>query len=142
MGIEIIHYTDHHFDGLNALWIEAFPDDPPRNFAATVIPSKLAFQPDLLFVAVDGQRVAGSVMAGYDGHRGWINRLAVLQSYRKQGIGRALVREAEARLLAKGCVKINLQVLASNAATAEFYRRLGYSIEERISMSKHLQRPL
>ena len=42
------------------------------------------------------------------------------------------MREAEARLQAMGCIKVNLQVRSSNAAVVEFYRRLGYSIEERV----------
>lgn len=139
MGFEIITYADHHFDGLRELWKDAFPSDLPRHRAETVVPAKLAFQPDLLMVAVDGLSVIGSVMAGYDGYRGWINRLAVLTSYRRQGIGRALLDEAEKRLIAKGCTKINLQVLMPNAAVAEFYRRLGYVIEDRISMGKQVE---
>jgi ribosomal protein S18 acetylase RimI-like enzyme len=140
MGVQILTYTDHYFDGVDALWHEAFPSDQPRNEAKVVIPSKLAFQPDLLLVGVENDCVVGSVMAGYDGHRGWINRIAVLKSHRSRGVGRALVREAEARLQAIGCTKINLQVVTSNAAATEFYRRLGYSIEERISMSKKFER--
>jgi ribosomal protein S18 acetylase RimI-like enzyme len=141
MTVEILTYCDRHFDGLKALWIEAFPTDPPRNSAATVVPAKLAFQPDLLLIAMERGRVVGSVMAGYDGHRGWISRIAVLQSHRARGIGRALVQEAEARLQALGCIKINLQVLTSNAAVTEFYIRLGYCVEQRISMSKTFERP-
>ncbi|HWY60699.1 MAG TPA: GNAT family acetyltransferase [Rhizomicrobium sp.] len=141
MTVEILTYSDRHFGGLKALWIEAFPADPPRNSAATVVPAKLAIQPDLLLIAVEEGRVVGSVMAGYDGHRGWISRIAVLQSHRQRGIGRALVGEAEARLQALGCIKINLQVLISNAAVTEFYSRLGYCVEERISMSKTFERP-
>jgi ribosomal protein S18 acetylase RimI-like enzyme len=141
MTVEILTYSDRHFDGLKGLWIEAFPADPPRNAAATVVPAKLAFQPDLLLVAVEEGRIIGSVMAGYDGHRGWLSRIAVLESHRTRGVGRALVREAEARLQALGCIKINLQVLAANAAVTEFYRRLGYGVEERISMSKKFESP-
>ena len=141
MTVEIITYSARFFDGLNALWSEAFPGDPPRNSAATVVPAKLAFQPDLLLVAVEEGSVVGSVMAGYDGHRGWISRIAVLQSHRARGVGRALVHEAEIRLQTLGCIKINLQVLSSNAAVTEFYRRLGYRVEERISMSKKFEQP-
>lgn len=83
-------------------------------------------------------RAAGSIMAGYDGHRGWISRIAVLQSHRQKGIGEALVQEAERRLAALGCLKINLQVIASNSAVLGFYRKCGYEVEERVSMSKLL----
>jgi ribosomal protein S18 acetylase RimI-like enzyme len=136
MSVEIATYADYNFDGVNALWLEAFPDDPPWNAAVLSIPAKLTCQPELFLVALDAGRVVGSVMAGYTGHRGWLDRVAVLQSHRRQHVGAKLIREAEARLYAVGCVKINLQVRASNAATAEFYRRMGYSVEERISMSK------
>ena len=75
-------------------------------------------------------------MAGYDGHRGWLYTIAVLQSYRRTGVGTALLRDAEARLLALGCPKINLQVLSGNAPACAFYEQLGYAIEERVSMGK------
>lgn len=137
-GIEIATYTDKHFDGVSALWQEAFPSDQPWNSAASAIPAKLAFQPGLFIVALVGNRVIGSIMAGYDGHRGWVNRVAVLQSHQARGVGSALMREAETRLRTMGCTKINLQVRTSNAGAAEFYERLGYSVEDRISMSKRI----
>ena len=77
-------------------------------------------------------------MAGYDGHRGWISRVAVLTTHRRKGIGEALLAEAEKRLTALGCVKINLQVVESNAAVIDFYAASGYAVEPRISMSKRL----
>lgn len=140
----IINYADGHFDGVDgvdALWREAFPNDAPWNSAHISIPEKLKLQPDLLLVAVDSGRVVGSVMAGYDGHRGWISRIAVLQSHRHQGIGQALIKEAESRLVALGCRKINLQVVASNASVLGFYKGVGYEVEERVSMSKRIAEP-
>jgi len=77
-------------------------------------------------------------MAGYDGHRGWLYAVAVLQSHQRQGVGTALVKEAEARLSALGCTKINLQVRSSNIAVVSFYRSLRYEIEERVSMGKRI----
>lgn len=136
MNIAVEPYCENDFDGIDALWREAFPDDQPRHRAQTVIPAKAAFQPDLLLVAHADGRVVGSVMAGYDGHRGWINRMAVLKSHRGQGVGARLMREAETRLAALGCRKINLQVRSANRAVVDFYRGLGYDVEERISMSK------
>jgi ribosomal protein S18 acetylase RimI-like enzyme len=138
-AILISEYRDEHFLGVEALWREAFPDDAPWNNAFLAIPEKMRFQPVLLLVALDGGVVAGSVMAGYDGHRGWISRVAVRTSYRRRGIGQALLAEAETRLAALGCVKINLQVVATNAAVAEFYAASGYAVEPRISMSKRLR---
>src|SRR5580658_1439674 len=107
----ISKYRDEHFAGVEALWQEAFPNDAPWNKATTAIAEKMRFQPDLMLVALDGPIVVGSVMAGYDGHRGWISRIAVLQAQRRKRIGRALLSEAEKRLTALGCIKINLQVL-------------------------------
>jgi ribosomal protein S18 acetylase RimI-like enzyme len=77
-------------------------------------------------------------MAGYDGHRGWLYRVAVHPRHQRHGLGAALVRHAEAELIALGCPKINLQVLAGNAAVVAFYEKLGYRVEERVSMGKRL----
>jgi len=121
---------------VDALWREAFPDDPPRNRAAVAIPAKRAVQPELLLVALDGHAVVGTAMAGYDGHRGWLYSVAVRRSHRRRGVGRKLVAEAEARLATLGCTKINLQVRATNEAVVGFYRSLGYDVEARISMGK------
>jgi ribosomal protein S18 acetylase RimI-like enzyme len=139
--ISILTYGAEHFDGVKALWHEAFPSDKPWNAAEVAIAEKVKMQPELFLVAIDAGAVVGSIMAGYDGHRGWISRIAVLASRRQAGIGRALVVEAERRLLAIGCGKINLQVVTANAAVVGFYRRLGYEVEERISMSKRIAKP-
>jgi|SRR6267154_2155965 len=133
---QVLTYAAAHFDGVKVLWKEAFPDDPPWNGADVAIPAKVAAQPNLLLVAIHEGRVIGTVMAGYDGHRGWLYAVAVLRSHRRQGIGRALVEEAERRLLALGCLKTNLQIRSSNRDVVEFYRRLGYSLEDRVSMGK------
>jgi ribosomal protein S18 acetylase RimI-like enzyme len=134
----IVTYQESHFDGVRLLWQEAFPNDPPWNAAEVAIPAKLKIQPDLFLVAIEQTLVAGSIMAGYDGHRGWLYAVAVLRSYQKHGLGRALVKEAEERLRAIGCKKINLQVRASNTTVIEFYRSLGYEVEERVSMGKRM----
>jgi ribosomal protein S18 acetylase RimI-like enzyme len=134
----ISKYGDEHFAGVEALWQEAFPNDAPWNKASTAIAEKTRFQPDLMLVALEGLLVVGSVMAGYEGHRGWISRIAVLRAHRHKGIGRALLLEAEGRLAALGCIKINLQVLETNSAVVRFYEEAGYEIEPRVSMSKRL----
>jgi ribosomal protein S18 acetylase RimI-like enzyme len=134
----VVPYRPEHFYGVKTLWQEAFPDDPPWNKVEVAIPAKLAVQPELFLAAVDGDLVIGSIMAGYDGHRGWLYAVAVLNSHRRRGVGAALVRGAEDGLRSMGCGKINLQVRASNATVVEFYKRLGYMIEERISMGKRL----
>ena len=135
----VLCYRSEHFAGVDALWKNAFPDDKSWNVAAAAIPEKTRFQPDLMLVALEGNLVVGSVMAGYDGHRGWISRIAVLRSHRKNGIGQALIAAAEERLATLGCVKVNLQVVESNSAVVAFYERAGYQVERRISMSKLLR---
>jgi ribosomal protein S18 acetylase RimI-like enzyme len=121
---------------VTSLWERVFPDDRPWSAPAAVIDRKLAQKDGLLWVAeVDGG-VAGAVMAGYDGHRGWIYHLAVEPALRRRGIGRALVAAAEAALVALGCPKINLQVSAANRDVVAFYERLAYRVEERVSMGK------
>ena len=108
----------------------------PHNDPATVIRLKLAVQRDLFFVARLDGRLVGTVMGGYDGHRGWIYSLAVGPEVRRRGVGTALMRHVERELAGRGCPKVNLQVLASNAETVAFYEKLGYSVEERVSMGK------
>jgi ribosomal protein S18 acetylase RimI-like enzyme len=121
-----------------ALWKQVFAYPEPRNDPAAVIRHKLATQRNLFFVAVDGAKVVGTVMGGYDGHRGWIYSLAVDPAHRGQKVGTALIRQVEQSLPEMGCLKINLQVLPSNGGAVEFYRKLGYRVEERISMGKVL----
>ena len=77
-------------------------------------------------------------MGGYDGHRGWVYSLAVDEARRHTGIGSALVARIEESLKALGCLKVNLQVVGSNSSVVDFYKRLGFSVEDRISMGKRL----
>ncbi len=120
------------------LWTAVFGYPGPHNAPKLEIDRKLALQPDLLFVADLDGRVIGTVMAGYDGHRGWIYSLAVDENERGQGVGTALVRHAEAALAALGCPKVKLQVLAGNDAALAFYRKLGYSVEPHVALGKTL----
>lgn len=129
-------YQESDFDGVRCLWEEVFPTDPPWNRAEVAIPEKTAFQPELLFVAEDEGRVVGTAMAGYDGHRGWLYSVAVEPKRQGSGVGGMLVREAERALKSLGCGKINLQVRSTSEAVIGFYRRLGYDVEDRVSMGK------
>jgi ribosomal protein S18 acetylase RimI-like enzyme len=115
--------------GLTRRW-----NDPRKD-----IQRKLRVRPDLFLVAEDNGVVVGTVMVGYDGHRGWINYLGVEPAHRQQGIGRALMVEAERLLRAEGCPKINLQVRASNTNAVEFYRRIGFAMDDVVSMGKRLE---
>lgn len=110
----------------------------PWNDPRKDITRKLGIQPSLFLVAVLDGRVVGSVMAGYEGHRGWINYLAVAPECRRSGFGRRLMEEAERRLLDLGCPKINLQVRSSNRAVIEFYQRIGYVVDDVVSLGKRI----
>jgi ribosomal protein S18 acetylase RimI-like enzyme len=136
--IEIRAYREGDAAEVVALWARLFPDPRPWNQPAAYIQRKLAVQRELFLVAVQGSRVIGTVLAGYDGVRGWIYHLAVAGERRRQGCGRALMAEAEARLRALGCAKINLQIMRANAAVVGFYERIGYGVEDRVSMGKRL----
>lgn len=129
-------------DAVIALWLEAFPEykdatRPQRNPYLSIA-NKLATQPELFFVAVKDGAIVGTVMAGYDGHRGWLYSLAVEAAARRLGIGTLLVRHAEAALTARGCPKVNLQVLSAKADVQAFYESLGYVADAVISLGKRL----
>ena len=91
-------------------------------------------------MATCGGRIVGTVMAGYDGHRGWINYLAVDEEQRRRGIGRALMAAAEEELVALGCPKVNLQIRTGNAEALAFYERLGFGRDDVVSVGKRLER--
>jgi ribosomal protein S18 acetylase RimI-like enzyme len=109
------------------------------NDPAKDIRRKLQVRPDLFLVGLLNGRVIACVMAGYEGHRGWLNYLAVAPEHQRHGYARAIVDEAERLLRAAGCPKINLQVRTSNYGVIEFYRRLGYSVDDVVSMGKRLE---
>jgi ribosomal protein S18 acetylase RimI-like enzyme len=141
----ITSYDDgRHRRQVVALWETVFGYDAPHNEPALVIDRKLAVRDDLFFLALAEGAVVGTVLAGYDGHRGWLYSVAVHPSHRHQGLGRALVSHAERALVDRGCVKINLQIIAGNASVTAFYETLGFAVEERVSMGKRVllrQRP-
>ena len=137
--IEIMSFdNDTHRTQVIALWDRVFGYEAPHNAPAIVIDKKLAVKDDLFFVAVRAGDLVGTVMAGYDGHRGWIYLIAVRPDLRNQGIGSKLLKFAERRLESLGCMKINLQIMNDNESARYFYETLGYSAENRISMGKRL----
>ncbi|MBT6277506.1 MAG: GNAT family acetyltransferase [Chromatiales bacterium] len=122
---------------LKALWQTVLPDDTPHNQPDRVLAEKLAVD-DMIYVACENNRLIGTVMAGYDGHRGWLYSVGVLPEHRRAGLGRKLIRHAVDALAALGCRKINLQVRMDNQAVTAFYESLGFSVEERVSMGLRL----
>lgn len=125
-------------DAVVALWTRCGlvrPVNDPRKD----IQRKLQVRPDLFLVGeLDGHIVA-SVLAGYEGHRGWLNYVAVDPEHQRRGLARQIVTEAENRLREAGCPKINLQIRSSNPGVIEFYRRIGYSVDDVVSMGKRLE---
>jgi len=136
---EIRHYDDTS-DRLQVvqLWQLIFGYDTAHNEPNLSISKKIAFNDGLFFVAAEDTQIVGTVMAGYDGHRGWLYSVAVHPNKRHNGIGSSLVRHAETSLANLGCMKVKLQILETNEETAAFYRSLGYSIEPNVSMGKLL----
>lgn len=129
-------FTEADRGAVLSLWEEAFSDDPPHNVSNEMIDRKLAVQPELFLVATMDGVVVGTVMAGFDGVRGWLHRLAVRSAARRLGIGTLLVRTAEAALGAMGCPKVNLQVRVSNRSVVAFYQSIGYSVEDNLSLGR------
>jgi ribosomal protein S18 acetylase RimI-like enzyme len=111
----------------------------PWNDPKKDIQRKLRVQPHLFLVGTIGQELIATVMAGYEGHRGWINYLAVAPEYQRQGIGQLMMAEAERLLRDAGCPKINLLVRSTNPDAIEFYEALGYTVDEVISLGKRLE---
>jgi ribosomal protein S18 acetylase RimI-like enzyme len=124
-------------DAVVALWV-ACGLTRPWNDPRADIARKLADSPELLLVAEEEGVVLGSVMVGYDGHRGWINYLAAHPSRQRGGLGRALMEAAEERLAALGCAKVNLQVRDDNEAARGFYEAIGYGQDPVLSSGKRL----
>ena len=110
----------------------------PWNDPRKDIQRKLTVQPELFLVGlVDGSIVA-TAMAGFDGHRGWVNYLAVAEGFRRRGLGRALMDRIEELLKALGCPKLNMQIRSTNTAVLAFYEHLGYSRDQTVSLGKRL----
>lgn len=114
----------------------------PWNDPVADIERKLRVQPELFLVAEDAGEIVGSVMAGYDGHRGWLYYLASAAERAGEGIGRALVAEAEARLAAMGCPKVQLMVRSENTGVVSYYDALGYEGSDVVVRGKRLDTQL
>ena len=110
----------------------------PWNDPHADIQRKLKVNPELFLVGVTDGKIVAAVMGGYEGHRGWINYLAVDPAYQRKGYGRQIMAEIEKQLLALGCPKINLQVRTGNGSALEFYARIGYKNDNAISLGKLL----
>ena len=136
-----IHSYQHQDKaGVIALW-QACGLINPANDPAKDIARKLAVDPDLFLVGSSDQNghVIATVMGGYEGHRGWINYLAVSPDEQRKGYGKAMMDAVELLLRAKGCPKINLQVRTTNTQVIEFYAALGYNVDNVMGLGKRLE---
>jgi ribosomal protein S18 acetylase RimI-like enzyme len=114
--------------GLTRPW-----NDPYKDIAR-----KLQVQRELFLVGEADGAIVSSVMAGYEGHRGWVYYLAVAPSHRQRGFARELMQHVEAALLARGCPKISLLVRSTNTAVLDFYGRIGYAQDPAVPLGKRL----
>jgi len=136
--MKIRAFADADEAAVVALWTHCGlvrPWNDPRKDVAR----KKQVQRDLFLVAEQGGEIVGAVMGGYDGHRGWVNYLAVHESQRRNGLGRTLMAEVETRLRALGCPKINLQVRNDNRGALAFYGRIGFTEDASVSLGKRLE---
>jgi ribosomal protein S18 acetylase RimI-like enzyme len=137
--VKIRTFEEADADAVVALWAACGlvrPWNDPRKDIAR----KLSVQPELFLVGAAGGRIVATVMAGYEGHRGWINYLAVDPASRRQGFARLIMAAAEDRLRRLGCAKINRQIRRDNPDAIAFYQRLGFAEDAAISMGKRLER--
>jgi ribosomal protein S18 acetylase RimI-like enzyme len=112
----------------------------PQNDPFEDIKRKVEFQPELFFIGLLNGEVVGSILAGYEGHRGWINYLAVNPEFQRRGYGRKLVEKAIDELNKLGCPKINIQVRRSNLQVIDFYKHLGFKEDDVTSFGLRLKR--
>ncbi|MFT6432461.1 MAG: VCBS repeat-containing protein [Candidatus Azotimanducaceae bacterium] len=126
-------YQERDRDQVTQLWTEVFNESAAYSQPNSMLNEKLAVD-DLVFVAENNNQITGACIAGYDGHRGWLYSIAVSPAQRLAGTGRSLVDFAVTSLASLGCQKVNLQIRGSNPDAAGFYKKLGFQVEDRISM--------
>lgn len=146
-AVRIRPVTAADTDEILGLWSRVFPEyfDPrfPQRDPRASIGRKVAFGDGRFWAAVTGdmgagERIVGTVMSGYDGHRGWIYSLGVDPDARRRGVASALLAHAEAELASAGCPKVNLQVMAGNERALAFWSAAGFAVDGVLSLGKRL----
>lgn len=130
-------FKPHDESGVIALW-QTCSLTRSWNNPSLDIARKLEVDPELFLVGEEDGLIIASAMFGYEGHRGWVNYLAVSPSHQRKGYATDLMRHGEQLLRAAGCPKLNLQVRSTNVSTMAFYESLGYKNDEVISLGKRL----
>ena len=110
----------------------------PHNNPVRDIERKMKVNPEWFLVGEVEDRVVATCMAGYEGHRGWINYLAVQPGLQRNGLGGRIMEHAEVLLKQAGCAKINLQIRSTNRPVVQFYESIGYRQDPVVSMGKRL----
>jgi ribosomal protein S18 acetylase RimI-like enzyme len=125
-------------DAVIQLWIQCGLVVPHNN-PMRDIERKLKVNPEWFLIdELEGQ-VVSTCMVGYEGHRGWINYLAVRPDLQRRGLGKQIIEHAEKILLDAGCAKINLQIRSTNLEVIRFYESVGYKQDPVVSMGKRLE---
>jgi ribosomal protein S18 acetylase RimI-like enzyme len=119
MEIALRPATVDDIDPVLAFWLEAA--EPTSTDSAEALARLLRHDPGALIVAEADGRIVGSVMAGWDGWRGAIYRLAVRPEVRRRGLGHSLLRAAEDRLTGLGGRRLHAIVVEENANAVAFW---------------------
>lgn len=135
--MKIRPYRDGDENSVISLW-ESCNITRPWNDPRKDIRRKLSNSPETFLVGELDEEIVATVMVGYDGHRGWINYLAVAPEHQRTGFGSRMMDEAERILRDSGCPKINLQIRQGNDVVVKFYKSMGYTVDRVISMGKRL----
>ena len=134
-GLEIRPFVIEDTDAVLEVWSLAGMTMPERN-PRSDIQKKLRHSPESFFVGTLDGTVVATVMVGYDGHRGWIYSLAVKPDLQHRGIGTQMMEHAESWLRQQGCLRVKLQIDDARSGVTEFYRKLGYEVQQLVSMAK------
>ena len=137
MNFQIRSYRKSDNNEIIELWKECnliVPWNDPQHD----INRKLTVQPELFLIGIYEDKIIATAMAGYEGHRGWVNYLSVKPEYQHRGIGKKMMEAAEQSLLKMGCPKLQVQVRTTNSDVIEFYRKLGYKIDDVVNIGKRL----
>ena len=110
----------------------------PHNNPCRDIECKLQVNPEWFLVGELEGQVVSTCMVGYEGHRGWINYLAIRPDLQGRGLGKQMMQHAEDLMKQAGCAKINLQIRSTNKKVVQFYKSLGYRQDPVVSMGKRL----
>jgi ribosomal protein S18 acetylase RimI-like enzyme len=113
-------------DGLLDLWREAAENDGRPLDTREAVAALLGRDPDAVLLAEHDGELVGSVIAGWDGWRCHLYRLAVRPAWRRRGVGTALLRAAEDRFMALGATRVDAMVLDGNDLGQSLWRASGY----------------